>query len=71
MIYYIWNKLIIFEENKMLKIDGKYGNVHINGMSIDIEKAKISDLNKYLQELEIKRMQLIEQQNNYLSQIIN
>ena len=71
MIYYIWNKLIIFEENKMFKIDGKYGNVHINGMSIDIEKVKISDLNKYLQELEIKRMQLIEQQNNYLSQIIN
>lgn len=55
----------------MFKIDGKYGNVHINGMSIDIEKVKISDLNKYLQELEIKRMQLIEQQNNYLSQIIN
>jgi|GEM_PF-3034957 hypothetical protein len=55
----------------MFKIDGKYGNVHINGMSIDIEKAKISDLNKYLQELEIKRMQLIEQQNNYLLQIIN
>ena len=25
----------------MFKIDGKYGNVHINGMSIDIEKTKI------------------------------
>lgn len=71
MIYYIWNKLIIFEENKMFKIDGKYGNVHINGMSIDIEKTKISDLNKYLQKLEMKREQLIEQQNNYLSKIIN
>ncbi len=55
----------------MLKIDGKYGNVHIDGMSIDIEKTKISDLNKYLRELETKRMQLIEQQNSYLSQIIN
>ncbi len=55
----------------MFKIDGKYGNVHINGMSIDIEKTKISDLNKYLQELEMKRMQLIKQQNNYLSQIID
>ena len=71
MIYYIWNKLIIFEENKMFKIDGKYGNVHIKGMSIDIEKTKISDLNKYLQKLEMKREQLIEQQNNYLSKIIN
>ncbi len=55
----------------MFKIDSKYGNVHINGMSIDIEKTKINDLNKYLQELEIRRLQLIEQQNNYLSQIIN
>ena len=55
----------------MVKIDGKYGNVHIKGMSIDIEKTKISDLNKYLQKLEMKREQLIEQQNNYLSKIIN
>ena len=28
----------------MFKIDGKYGNIHINGTSIDIEKSKISDL---------------------------
>lgn len=55
----------------MLKTDGKYGNAHINGMSIDIEKNKISDLTKYLQELEMRRAQLIKQQNNYLSQIIN
>lgn len=55
----------------MFKIDGKYGNIHINGMSIDIEKTSVNDLNKYLQELEMNRMQLIEQQNNYLSQIIN
>lgn len=55
----------------MFKIDGKYGNIHINGMSIDIEKTNVNDLNKYLQELEMNRMRLIEQQNNYLSQIIN
>ena len=55
----------------MYKIDGKYGNIHINGMSIDIEKTKIDQLNKYLQELEVKREKLIEQQNNYLSQIID
>ena len=55
----------------MFKIDGKYGNIHINGMSIDIEKTKIDDLNKYLQELEVKREKLIDQQNNYLSQIID
>ena len=55
----------------MFKTDGKYGNIHINGMSIDIEKTKIDELNKYLQELEVKREKLIDQQNNYLSQIID
>ena len=55
----------------MFKIDGKYGNIHINGMSINIEKTKIDELNKYLQELEVKREKLIDQQNNYLSQIID
>ena len=54
----------------MLKIDGKYGKVQIRGRSIDIEKTKINDLINYLQELEVKREKLIDQQNNYLSQII-
>ena len=52
-------------------MNGKYGDAHINGNSINIEKSEIEDLNNYLQELEQKRTQLIEQQNNYLSQIIN
>ena len=55
----------------MFKVDGKYGSIHINGMSMDIDKTKTNELNKYLQELEIKRNELIEQQNNYLSQIID
>ena len=54
----------------MLKIDGKYGSIHINGMNVNIERTKINELNKYLEELETKRMKLIEQQNNYLSEII-
>lgn len=54
----------------MFKIDGKYGNIHINGMSINIEKTNINELEKYLVELERKQKQLIEQQNVYLSQII-
>lgn len=54
----------------MFKIDGKYGNMHINGMSINIEKTNINELEKYLVELERKQKQLIEQQNDYLSQII-
>ena len=55
----------------MFKVDGKYGNIHINGMSIDIEKTKTEELKKHLQKLEEKREKLIDKQNNYLSQIIN
>ncbi len=54
----------------MFKIDGKYGNLHVNGMSIDIEKIDVNELDKYLNELERKEIELIEQQNEYLSQII-
>ena len=54
----------------MFKFDGKYGNIHIDGMSIDIDKINIDELDKYLEKLETKREQIIEQQNNYLSQII-
>lgn len=54
----------------MFKINGRYGNIHVNGMSIDIDKIDLNELDKYLNELEIKQMQLIEQQNEYLSQII-
>lgn len=54
----------------MFKIDGKYGNLYVNGMSIDIEKIDVNELDKYLNELERKHIELIEQQNDYLSQII-
>lgn len=54
----------------MFKFDGKYGNIHIDGTSIDIDKININDLDKYLERLEKKRVQIIEQQNDYLSQII-
>lgn len=55
----------------MFKFDGKYGNLHLNGMSIDIDKININELNDYLKQLEQKREKIIEQQNNYLTQIIN
>lgn len=55
----------------MFKCDGKYGNIHIDGTSIDIDKIKMTDLDKYLERLEKKRAQIIEQQNDYLSQIID
>ena len=54
----------------MFKFDGKYGNVHIDGMSIDIDKIHITELDKYLEKLQRKQVQIIEQQNDCLSQII-
>lgn len=54
----------------MFRIEGKYGSLHLNGMSIDIEKTNVNELEKYLKELEKKQIECIEQQNNYLSQII-
>ena len=54
----------------MFRFDGKYGNIHIDGMSIDIDKINMDELEQYLEKLETKRVQIIEQQNDYLSQII-
>lgn len=54
----------------MFKFDGKYGSVHIDGVSTDINELNLTELNEYLCKLEEKRMQIIEQQNDYLSQII-
>lgn len=54
----------------MFNIDGKYGNLHIDGMSLDIDKINLEELNNYLDRLEKKQKELIEEQNNYLSQIV-
>ena len=54
----------------MFEFGGKYGDIHIDGVSIDIDKINMTELDKYLEKLEKKREQIIEQQNYYLSQII-
>ncbi len=54
----------------MFKIDGKYGNIHVDGMSIDIDKININELDMYLEKLERNRELIIEKQNDYLSKII-
>lgn len=54
----------------MFKFDGKYGNIHIDGMSVDIDKINMNELSKYLERLERKRVQIIEQQNDCLSKLI-
>lgn len=55
----------------MLTMGNKYGNIHLNGDSISIEKSTVADLKGYMQKLEEKNMKLIEQQNEYLSQIMS
>ena len=51
--------------------DEKYGSLEIGGKSIPIEKMNIDDLEKYLKEFENKRLELINQQNDYLSKILS
>ena len=48
----------------------KYGDLYIDGRNVDIEKTSIATLNEYLKKLEINKEQLIENQNDELSQII-
>lgn len=55
----------------MLDVEGKYGNVNIDGMTVDIDKMDNSEFDKYLEKLEAKRLQLITQQNDCLTKIID
>lgn len=55
----------------MFEIDGKYGNVHIDGRSINIESLDKYKLETYLENLENEREKIMEEQNNILSKIIN
>lgn len=55
----------------MFNFEGKYGNIHVDGMSKDIEKLSAKDLEEYLISLEGKRGKLIEEQNVFISQIID
>ena len=54
----------------MLKMDNTYGNIVIDGQSIEIDKIPVEKLNDYLQTLEKNREKLIEKQNEYLSEIL-
>lgn len=54
----------------MFKFNEEYGNLHIDGTSINIDKINLDELTKYLEKLERRRENVIEQQNEYLSQII-
>ena len=55
----------------MFNIDGKYGSIHLNGMTKNIENLSIDELEECLKVMEHKEMKLIEKQNEYISQIID
>ena len=44
--------------------------IEINGNIVDIEKLNIDELKRYLEEMNNKRKKIIENQNDYLSKII-
>ena len=54
----------------MLKVSEKYGNILVDGKTISIDNLKLPELDKYLEQLQEKQVELIDKQNQYLSQII-
>ena len=55
----------------MFNNDGKNKIIQINGTSVDVSTKTVEELNSYLQELEIKRKNIITRQNDCLSKIID
>ena len=54
----------------MLNNSSKYGSIIVNGVSVKVDEASVEDLDKHIKKMETKREELIQEQNNYLSQII-
>ena len=54
----------------MLNNSSKYGSIIVNGVSVNVDEANLEDLDKHIKKIEKKREELIEEQNNYVSQII-
>ncbi len=48
-----------------------FGQIHIDGKVINIDRLSIEELNNYLTQLESKNQELIEEQNKYIAAIIN
>lgn len=55
----------------MFEIFGKYGVItENNNNSVDIEKLSLFQLEKYKNELKVKKNRLIKMQNELISQLI-
>ena len=50
--------------------DNDYGKINIDGSSLEIDKLSIEELKKYLEICNTKEKELIEKQNEYLSQLL-
>ena len=48
-----------------------FGQIHIDGKVVNIDKLSIEELNNYLTQIETKNQQLVEEQNKYIAAIIN
>ena len=48
-----------------------FGQIHIDGKVINIDRLSIEELNNYLTQIESKNQELAEEQNKYLAAIIN
>ncbi len=48
-----------------------FGQIHIDGKVINIDRLSIEELNNYLTQLESKNQEWIEAQNKYIAAIIN
>ena len=56
---------------KVFDIGGRYGSFNINGKDMKIDKMNVDELNEYLDKFENNRMELIKEQNDYLSMLIS
>ena len=54
-----------------MRFEGSYGTAHIDGITINIDTAKVIDLKEHIKSLEITRNNLILEQNDYLGKIID
>lgn len=54
-----------------MRFDGSYGTTKIDGTTVNIDTAKVSDLKIYLEKMEKMREDLISEQNDYLGKIID
>lgn len=54
----------------MINKNEKYGNINLKGKDINIDATSSEELKKYLEELKETHTKILEEQNEYLLQIL-